>query len=92
MSAPTPAPVSSRDESYHTRHAPFGAFASFIIGLIAACGGFGQSLHGPANQNVYVGFLPAGQLVQADIQVDAGADAQQFGNPGLGELARRADA
>jgi hypothetical protein len=43
MSAPTPAPVSSRDESYHTRHAPFGAFASFIIGLIAACGGFGQS-------------------------------------------------
>jgi hypothetical protein len=56
-----PAHNSSTEESYHTQHAPFGAFASFTVGLVDACGGFGQSLRGPANQNVYVGFHPAGQ-------------------------------
>jgi xylan 1,4-beta-xylosidase len=43
-------------ESYHTQHSPFGAFASFTIGLVDAPGGFGQSLRGPARQNVYVGY------------------------------------
>ena len=46
-------------ESYHTQHAPFGAFASFTIGLVDAPGGFGQSLRGPAKQNVHVGFRTA---------------------------------
>ena len=41
---------------YHTQHAPFGAFASFTLGLPGARGGFGQSLSGPADQDVYVGF------------------------------------
>ena len=49
------------EESYHTQHSPFGAFASFTIGLVDSPGGFGQSLSKPANQNVYVGFRPAGQ-------------------------------
>lgn len=44
---------------YHTQHSPFGAFASFTIGLPGSRGGFGQSLAGPANQNVYVGYRPA---------------------------------
>ena len=44
------------EENYHTQHSPFGAFASFTVGLVDAPGGFGQSLRGPANQNVYVGF------------------------------------
>jgi|GEM_PF-1509908 hypothetical protein len=61
MPVSPPAPCSSPEESYHTQHAPFGAFASFTVGLIDACGGFGQSLRGPANQNVYVGFHPASQ-------------------------------
>ena len=43
-------------ESYHTQHAPFGAFASFTVGLVDAPGGFGQSRRGPARQNVYVGY------------------------------------
>jgi hypothetical protein len=43
-------------ESYHTQHSPFGAFASFTIGLVGAPGGFGQSLRGPARQNIYVGY------------------------------------
>src|SRR5258708_14038405 len=43
-------------DSYHTQHSPFGAFASFTVGLVNAPGGFGQSLRGPAKQNVYVGF------------------------------------
>ena len=43
-------------ESYHTQHAPFGAFASFTVGLVDAPGGFGQSLRGPANQNIYIGY------------------------------------
>jgi hypothetical protein len=47
-----PSPV----ESYHTQHAPFGAYASFTVGLVDAQGGFGQSLKGAARQNVYVGF------------------------------------
>jgi hypothetical protein len=44
------------EESYHTQHSPFGAFASFTVGLVDSPGGFGQSLRGPAKQNVYVGF------------------------------------
>jgi hypothetical protein len=43
-------------ESFHTQHAPFGAFASFTIGLVGGPGGFGHALRGPARQNVYVGF------------------------------------
>jgi xylan 1,4-beta-xylosidase len=43
-------------ESFHTQHAPFGAFASFTIGLVGSPGGFGHALRGPARQNVYVGF------------------------------------
>lgn len=46
-------------ESYHTQHSPFGAFASFTVGLVDAPGGFGQSLRGPANQNIYVGYRDA---------------------------------
>ncbi|ACB77584.1 glycoside hydrolase family 52 protein [Opitutus terrae] len=46
-------------ESYHTQHAPFGAFASFTVGLVDSQGGFGQSLGVPARQNVYVGFRSA---------------------------------
>jgi hypothetical protein len=52
MPASGPAPV----ESYHTQHSPFGAFASFTIGLVDSPGGFGQSLRGPAKQNIYIGF------------------------------------
>jgi len=44
------------NESYHTQHAPFGAFASFTVGLVDSPGGFGQSLRGPGRQNVYVGY------------------------------------
>ncbi len=56
MPAPNPAtPL----ESYHSQHAPFGAFASFTIGLVNDGGGFGQSLGKPARQNVYVGFKTA---------------------------------
>lgn len=44
---------------YHTQHSPFGAFASFTIGLPGRRGGFGQSLKGPADQNVYAGFRPS---------------------------------
>jgi hypothetical protein len=47
--------------SYHTQHAPLGAFASFTIGRHGARGGFGQSLSGPAHQNVLVGYRPAGE-------------------------------
>ncbi len=49
------------EESYHTQHAPFGAFASFTVGLVDSPGGFGQSLGKPAAQNVYAGFRPASQ-------------------------------
>ncbi len=49
------------EESYHTQHSPFGAFASFTIGLVDSPGGFGQSASKPANQNVYVGFRPTRQ-------------------------------
>ncbi len=41
--------------NYHTQHAPLGAFASFTLGLPGSRGGFGQSLCGPADHNVYVG-------------------------------------
>jgi hypothetical protein len=56
MATIRPAPAPSPEESYHSQHAPFGAFASFTIGLVGGTGGFGQSLKGPARQNVYVGF------------------------------------
>jgi xylan 1,4-beta-xylosidase len=44
--------------NFHSHHAPFGAFASFTVGLIDSPGGFGQSLSRPhqVKQNVYVGF------------------------------------
>lgn len=44
---------------YHTQHAPLGAFASFTLGLPGARGGFGQSLAGPADHNIYVGHRHA---------------------------------
>ena len=44
------------EESYHVQHSPFGAFASFTCGLVDAPGGFGQSLRGPARQNLYIGY------------------------------------
>jgi hypothetical protein len=47
-------------DSYHTQHAPLGAFASFTIGLVNSPGGFGQSLRGPGRQNVYVGVRRSG--------------------------------
>ncbi len=46
-------------ESYHSQHSPFGAFASFSVGLVDSPGGFGQSLRGAAKQNVYVGYRSA---------------------------------
>jgi hypothetical protein len=51
-SAPDPVPT----ESFHSQHSPFGAFASFTVGLVGAPGGFGHALRGPAKQNVYAGF------------------------------------
>lgn len=47
--------------SYHTQHAPFGAFASFTLGLVGSPGGFAQSVSRAeeARQNVYVGFRKA---------------------------------
>lgn len=45
---------------YHTQHSPFGAFASFTLGLPGSRGGFGQSLSGPADQDVYAGFRHLG--------------------------------
>ena len=47
---------SSRPERFHSQHAPFGAFASFTVGLPENTGGFGYALRGPAEQNVYIGF------------------------------------
>ncbi len=49
-------PSASSEESYHVQHSPFGAFASFTCGLVDAPGGFGQSLRGPAKQNLYIGY------------------------------------
>src|SRR5690606_9031212 len=49
----SPAPI---EESYHVQHSPFGAFASFTAGLVDSPGGFGQSLRGPAKQNLYIGY------------------------------------
>ena len=48
--------------SFHSHHSPFGAFASFTVGLVNSPGGFGQSLSRPrqARQNVYVGYRRAG--------------------------------
>jgi hypothetical protein len=42
--------------SFHSQHAPFGAFASFTVGLLDSPGGFGQALSGPATQNLYIGY------------------------------------
>ncbi|MBL4576681.1 MAG: hypothetical protein JKY51_11420, partial [Opitutaceae bacterium] len=42
--------------NFHTQHSPFGAFASFTVGLHNSPGGFGQSLGEPADQNIYVGY------------------------------------
>jgi len=61
MPASYPAQLPSLDEDYYAQHAPFGAFASFTIGLVGGKGGFGQSLSGPANQNVYAGFRSSAQ-------------------------------
>jgi hypothetical protein len=47
------------EESFHTQHSPFGAFASFTVGLVDSPGGFGHALRGPARQNVYVGYRGA---------------------------------
>lgn len=47
-------------DSFHTQHAPFGAFASFTVGLVGSPGGFGHALRGPAKQNIYVGFRAGG--------------------------------
>lgn len=47
------------EESFHTQHSPFGAFASFTVGLVDAPGGFGHALRGPAQQNIYVGYRSA---------------------------------
>ncbi|HLP01827.1 MAG TPA: glycoside hydrolase family 52 protein [Opitutaceae bacterium] len=54
------APANPAVESFHTQHSPFGAFASFSIGLVGSPGGFGQSLRGAGRQNVYVGFRAGG--------------------------------
>jgi len=54
-------PAASTVESYHTQHSPFGAFASFTLGLVGSPGGFGQSLRGAAKQNVYVGYRTKAQ-------------------------------
>ncbi len=50
------APLPGSSESYHTQHSPFGAFASFTLGLVDSPGGFGHALRGPARQNIYIGF------------------------------------
>ena len=44
------------EESFYTQHSPFGAFASFTVGLVDSPGGFGHALRGAARQNIYVGF------------------------------------
>lgn len=44
------------NESYHSQHSPFGAFASFTIGLVDSPGGFGHALRGPAKQNIFIGY------------------------------------
>lgn len=45
---------------FHSHHSPFGAFASFTIGLFNQRGGFGHALRGPADQNIYVGYRESG--------------------------------
>lgn len=49
------------NSNYHTQHAPFGAFASFTLGLHHRPGGFGQALGAPARQNLYIGWRRPGQ-------------------------------
>lgn len=48
--------VATPVESFHTHHAPLGAFSTFTVGLVGSPGGYGHALRGPARQNVYVGF------------------------------------
>ena len=48
--------------SYHSQHSPFGAFASFSVGLHQAPGGFGIALSGPASQNIYAGYRTEGGI------------------------------
>ncbi|BET67552.1 hypothetical protein ASA1KI_24700 [Opitutales bacterium ASA1] len=55
MSVTSPA----EHDSFHTQHAPLGAFSSFTVGLVGSPGGFGHALRGPARQNVYVGYKSA---------------------------------
>ena len=49
------------DASFHTQHSPFGAFASFTLGLVDAPGGFGHAQRGPARQNIYIGYRSTAQ-------------------------------
>lgn len=74
--APVPVPVSphAAAESYHTQHSPFGAFASFTVGLVNSPGGFGHALRGAARQNVYVGYRVRDAGATADA-AGAGAGA-----------------
>ncbi|MDX2185791.1 MAG: glycoside hydrolase family 52 protein [Opitutaceae bacterium] len=53
-------PIPAASESYHTQFAPFGAFASFTLGLVDSPGGFGPGLKGPAKQNLYIGYRGKG--------------------------------
>ena len=55
--------VATCQPSFHSHHAPLGAFATFTLGLVSSPGGFGHALRGPARQNVYVGFR-TGELQQ----------------------------
>lgn len=48
--------VAAIQESYHSHHSPFGAFATFTVGLVQSTGGFGHAMRGAAHQNIYVGF------------------------------------
>jgi len=76
---------------------PLGAFASFTCGLPGAGGGFGQSLGGPANQNLYLGWRRPGsawQLLPFYSEAQGRADAAFFAEPstpaaGFGQLPER---
>lgn len=58
-----PGPARFPMSRYHTQHSPFGAFASFTCGLPGSPGGFGQSLGGPAHQDLHVAFRSPGDGV-----------------------------
>ena len=79
---------------YHTHHSPLGAFASFTCGLPGAGGGFGQSLGGPAAQNLQIGWRRPGETWQLlPFYADAGqarADSAFIAEPaGAPEAFRR---